>query len=79
MTSTTNYRIAAKQRGDRHCQVVLTKEAHEALSALCAYHRLDKREVVERLILGQPLSERVGGVGLSPEEVRAYEAMGGTL
>lgn len=77
MTSTNNYRIAAKQRGDRPCQVVLTKQADDTLTALCGYHRLSRREVVERLILGVPLSERTAGIGLCPAEVAAYEHLEG--
>lgn len=62
--------------GGHHLQVMLNADAHKQLAELCAYHRLDRREVVSRLILGRPLSDR-GGVGLSPSEVQAYEAMTG--
>lgn len=68
-----------REQGGFEVRTRLTKEAHDTLTGLADYHRLDKREVVERLILGLPLSERTTGMGLCPAEVAAYEAMGGTL
>lgn len=59
----------------------MSAEAYAALLALCEYHRLEQREVLERLVLGLPLSARRGDFqareGLSDEEMRAMGAING--
>lgn len=77
-TSARAFSKRLKENGGCEFRARLSPEARTALADLAAFHRLDRREVIERLVLGVPLSDR-GGLGLSPDEVRAYEAMGGTL
>lgn len=83
MTSTTSYRKAVAERGGRYCQVVLTAAAHAELVRLVELHRLDRREVIERLILGQPLGfqcqhgTRQQQLGMSDPEFKAYVLGGG--
>lgn len=78
MSNPTGYRRTVLERNGKHCQVVLTAEAHEILRKLMAYHRLTQREVVERLILGLPLGGSGGTeqqqLGMSDPEYAAFEA-----
>lgn len=48
-----------KAEGGREFRARLSKAAGERLDELSSHHRLDSREVIERLIMGRPL----GGMG----------------
>lgn len=67
--------------GGHHLQVMLDGASHRQLADLCTYHRLDRREVITRLIMGEPLGgrgcSRQQELGMCNEEWQAYIAGGG--
>lgn len=64
-TTVTRYRQKIAASGGHHCQVVLSREAHNQLQMLVGYHRLDRREIIERLIMGRPLA---GGFQMTEQQ-----------
>lgn len=71
---------AYQKRGDARVELFITRDSYGALERLCARHRLNKRQVIERLLLGErlafdldPLAEREG---LSEQEAEALRGLG---
>lgn len=70
---------AYQKRGDVRMEVYITRDAYDTLERLCARHRLNKRQIIERLLLGERLVVDVGPLaereGLSEPEVEALRAL----
>jgi len=76
--SSSKFNRDYKARGGWHLSVFVEGEVRDALAALSAYHRLTRKEVISRLVLGQSLAAHTcNDIGLSPAEVEAYKRIEG--
>ena len=71
-TSARAHARRIREKGGGEFRASLTKDAMDMLWRLSIHHRLDRREVVERLILGVPLSVGDPIHGLNDAEMKAY-------
>ena len=66
-----------KMQGGGEFRAALSKEAMDLLWQLAIHHRLDRREVIERLILGKALAGTDRDNGLTEIVLRQYRQMAG--
>lgn len=79
--SAAKFRKDYRAAGGYHLTVFVPDQVRRQLASLSTHHRLDRKEVLIRLIMGEPLSgrgcTRQQQLGMSDEEFQAYQAGGG--